>query len=142
MVKILNSASSEPVTARYSLLSAPALGPASSVQANAPKNGGVTNEAITRARIDFLNGKSVRVTNQASRAPMTTAIAPTQEEMINVFQIALRNCSLVKTSIYLLNVNPPSLQTLARKIAPSGKSIKKTTKSAAPIHTGRVGSLK
>jgi hypothetical protein len=83
----------------------------------------------------------VRVTNQASKAPMRTASAPTQVEMINVFQIALRNCSLVNTSRYLLNVNPVSPQTLERKIAPSGKSTKKTRRSAAPIHTGKVGSL-
>src|SRR6185312_15385574 len=96
------------------------------VHANAPKNGGVTNDAMTRARIGFFHGRSVRATSQASRAPMTTAIAPTQVEMIKVFQIDLRNFSLVKTSRYLLKVTPVSPHTLARKIAPSGKSIKKT----------------
>ena len=72
---------------------------------------------------------------------MRTASTPTQVEMIKVFQIALRNCSLVKTSRYRLSVMPLSPHKLARKIAPSGNSIKKTSSSAAPIHSGKVGSL-
>src|SRR5215813_10048797 len=98
MVKTLNSASSEPVKKRKSLFSAPALGPASKVQAKAPKNGGVTNEAITSARIGFFQARSVRVTSQASSAPITTEITPTQNEITTVFQIAFKKAALVKTS--------------------------------------------
>jgi hypothetical protein len=74
------------------------LGPASSVQAKAPKNGGVTKEAITSARIGFFRGRSVRVTSQASNAPTTTEITPTQNEITTVFQIAFKKTALVKTS--------------------------------------------
>ena len=38
-------------------------------------------------------------------------------------------------------LKPVSSHRLARKIAPNGKSIKKTSSSAAPIHRGKVGSL-
>src|SRR5215471_7370470 len=98
IVKTLNNASSEPVIERYNLFRVPALGPANNVQANAPKNGGVTKEAITSARIGFFQGRSVRVTSQASSAPMTTEITPTQKEMTIVFQIAFKKAALVKTS--------------------------------------------
>src|SRR3972149_2103898 len=98
IVKILNSDSSEPVSARNHLLSAPALGPANRVQANAPRKGGVTNEAITSARMVFFQGRSVRVTNQPNKAPTPTAMIPTQKDIMIVFQIALRKASSVKTS--------------------------------------------
>ena len=48
MLKMLNSGSAEPVTLRHSLFTNPALGPASITHANAPRKGGVTNEAMTR----------------------------------------------------------------------------------------------
>src|SRR5476649_1000339 len=62
---------SAPVTMRKILLSSPLLGAASSSQAMAPRNGGVTNDAVTSARITGLNGKSVRAASQ----PMGAATA-------------------------------------------------------------------
>src|SRR5215471_8365825 len=53
-----------PVTARKILLRSPLLGAASSSQAIAPRNGGVTNEAVTSARTVRRNGMSVRATSQ------------------------------------------------------------------------------
>jgi hypothetical protein len=120
------------------LFSAPALGPAKSVQAKAPKNGGVTKEAITSARIGFFHGKSVRVTSQASNAPTATAITPTQKEITTVFQIAFKKAAFVKTSRYRPRLKPVSSHKLARKIDPRGKTIRNTSNSAAAIHTGKV----
>src|SRR5664279_4461247 len=55
---------SAPVTPRKILLSSPLLGAASNSQAMAPRNGGVTKDAVTSARITPENGKSVRATSQ------------------------------------------------------------------------------
>src|SRR5258706_2189344 len=64
-----------PVTSRNSLLSSPLLGAANSSQAMAPRNGGVTNDAATSARMVGVNGMSVRATSQpigAATAQQTT----------------------------------------------------------------------
>src|SRR5471030_1415184 len=53
-------------SARYHWLSMPLFGAARISQAIAPRNGGVTNEAVTSARIAPRNGMSVRATSQAS----------------------------------------------------------------------------
>src|SRR3954463_12393295 len=60
-----------PVRKRKNLLSSPLLGAASSSQAMAPRNGGVTKEAVTSARMVRLKGRSVRATSQ----PMGAATA-------------------------------------------------------------------
>ena len=70
------SSCSAPVTSRKSLLSRPLFGAASNSQAMAPRNGGVTNEAVTSARIVPANGRSVRATSQpigAATAQQMTA---------------------------------------------------------------------
>ena len=46
------------------MLSSPLLGAASNSQAMAPRNGGVTNEAVTSARTVRRRGMSVRATSQ------------------------------------------------------------------------------
>ena len=59
-----------------SWLSSPLLGAASSSQATAPRNGGVTNEAVTSARMTAARGMSVRDTSQpigAATAQQITA---------------------------------------------------------------------
>ena len=58
------SSGAAPVSARQSWLSSPLLGAASSSQAMAPRNGGVTNEAVTSARTVRRSGMSVRATSQ------------------------------------------------------------------------------
>src|SRR5215208_6646192 len=52
-----------PVRKQNNLLSSPLLGAASSSQAMAPRNGGVTKDAVTSARMVRLNGKPVRATS-------------------------------------------------------------------------------
>src|ERR1700716_1082667 len=58
------TSASAPVTKRYGWLSNPLLGAASNSQATAPRNGGVTNEAVTSARMVCRPGMSVRDTSQ------------------------------------------------------------------------------
>ncbi len=53
-----------PVSARNAWLSSPLFGAASSSQAIAPRNGGVTNDAVTSARTVRRSGMSVRATSQ------------------------------------------------------------------------------
>src|SRR5438552_6153470 len=55
---------SAPVSARQALLMRPELGAAKSSQAMAPRNGGVTNDAVTSARTVRRSGMSVRATSQ------------------------------------------------------------------------------
>src|SRR5215831_16490604 len=59
------------VSDRHALLISPELGAASSSHAIAPRNGGVTNEAVTSARTTLPSGMSVRATSQ----PITDAKA-------------------------------------------------------------------
>ncbi len=58
-------------------LTQPALGPASRIQAVAPRNGGVTKVASTSVRTSPFHGMSVRETAQAIGTPSTTASADT-----------------------------------------------------------------
>src|SRR5437763_1046721 len=71
-----------PVSARQVLLISPLLGAASSSQAIAPRNGGVTNEAVTSARTVRRNGMSVRATSQPIGA--ATAQQITAEEVARI----------------------------------------------------------
>src|SRR5213078_5010084 len=67
-----------PVTARKSWLSNPLLGAASNSQATAPRNGGVTNDAVTSARMNCRPGMSVRDTSQLiGAATMQQTVAET-----------------------------------------------------------------
>ena len=73
-----------PVTARYSWFSRPLLGAASSSQAMAPRNGGVTNEAITRMRTAPRSGMSVRATIQPIGAATRQQMTLTEVAMVSV----------------------------------------------------------
>src|SRR6476661_5070652 len=52
-----------PSHSRANLFNSPLLGAASNSQAIAPRNGGVTNDAVTSARTTPLKGRSVRATS-------------------------------------------------------------------------------
>src|ERR1700676_5478548 len=69
------SSASAPVTKRYSWLSNPLLGAASNSQATAPRNGGVTNEAVTSARMNCRPGMSVRDTSPPHGAAAAQEVA-------------------------------------------------------------------
>src|SRR5664279_6312153 len=75
---------SAPVTLRKILLSNPLLGAASSSQAMAPRNGGVTNDAVTSARITPENGRSVRATSQPIGAATAQQITADEVAMMKV----------------------------------------------------------
>src|SRR5579885_3843139 len=62
----------------------PLLGAARISQATAPRNGGVTNDAVTSARTARRAGMSVRATSQPIGAATRQQIAPTALEMISV----------------------------------------------------------
>src|ERR1700744_1682046 len=83
---MLNKCSSEsaPVTRRNNWLSRPLLGAASNSHATAPRNGGVTNDAVTSARIVCRPGMSVRDTSQLIGAATTQQIAADENAMIAV----------------------------------------------------------
>src|SRR5664279_3448467 len=82
---------SAPVTPRKILLSNPLLGAASSSQAMAPRNGGVTKEAVTNARITPENGKSVRATSQPMGAATAQQMTADEVAMIKVVISGSRN---------------------------------------------------
>src|SRR5438445_12969370 len=73
---------SPPVSARQALLISPELGAANSSHAIAPRNGGVTNEAVTSARTTLPSGMSVRATSQPIRAAKAQQITLAEGEMI------------------------------------------------------------
>src|SRR3977135_669979 len=69
------ASASAPVTKRNNWLSNPLLGAASNSQATAPRNGGVTNEAVTSARMNCRPGISVRDTSHPIGAATNQQIA-------------------------------------------------------------------
>src|SRR6476661_5556768 len=75
---------SAPVMVRYSWLSNPLLGAASNSQATAPRNGGVTKDAVTSARMVCRPGMSVRDTSQLIGAATTQQITAEETAMIAV----------------------------------------------------------
>jgi hypothetical protein len=97
MLKTLTRGSSAPVRFRYTLLRRPAFGPASMTQANAPRKGGVTNEAMMRPRMSRFPGRSVRAESQAMGTPMASEASPTQNARITVFHSAFWKCESVNT---------------------------------------------
>src|SRR4051812_36741418 len=75
---------SAPVKTRKNLLSSPLLGAARISQAMAPRNGGVTNDAVTSARMTRENGRSVRATSQPIGAATAQQIAADDVAMMKV----------------------------------------------------------
>src|SRR5713226_1964473 len=85
---------SAPVTKRYSWFSNPLLGAASNSQATAPRNGGVTNEAVTSARMNCRPGISVRDTSHPIGAATTQQIAADVVAMMAVVNSLTKFCSV------------------------------------------------
>src|SRR5271156_3963411 len=91
------SSASEPVTKRNNWLSNPLFGAASNSQATAPRNGGVTNEAVTNARINCRPGMSVRDTSQPIGAATTQQIIAEVVAMIAVVSNGSRKSGSVNS---------------------------------------------
>ena len=86
----------------------PVLGAARISQAMAPRNGGVTNEAITAMRTKPRAGMSVRATSQASGVAIRQDRAPTASAMPSASRNDLRRVGSVNSASKLPSVKPPS----------------------------------
>src|SRR5215470_9276861 len=112
--------------------------------AKAPRNGGVTKEAMTRLRMARDHGKSVRAVSHAMGVPMATATMPDQKASTTVFQRAFCSRGSPKTRAYCAKVKPPpsSPCTLMYTSQASGKRIRRTRAAAASTHTGAERSIR
>src|SRR5260370_30341431 len=99
------ASASAPVTKRYNWLSNPLLGAASNSQATAPRNGGVTNEAVTSARMNWRPGMSVRDTSQPIGAATTQQIAADVVAMMAVVSNGSRKSGSVNNLTKFCSVN-------------------------------------
>src|SRR5262245_66629526 len=102
---------SAPVTLRNSLLSSPLFGAARSSQAIAPRNGGVTNEAVTRSRTVRRNGMSVRATSQPIGEATAQQIRLTDVARMKVVTSGSSSGGSLISVEQLDSVNAPSLLT-------------------------------
>ncbi len=73
------------------------MGPASITHAKAPRNGGVTNDAMMSARMVRLPGRSVRPVSHAIGTPTASEAVPTQNASTIVFQSAFWRWGSPKT---------------------------------------------
>ena len=97
------------MTARKTLLRSPLFGMASSSQAIAPRNGGVTNEAVTSARTKPRSGMSVRATSQPIGAATAQQITAELVARITVVMNGSTNTGLTISSRKLASVKAPVL---------------------------------
>src|SRR5262245_45776350 len=108
MLKMCSSISA-PEIARHALLRRPLLGAASNSHAIAPRNGGVTNEAVTSMRMVRRSGMSVRATSQ----PIGAATAQqTRAELVDTVTVEISgstNTGLVASSTKVATVKAPVL---------------------------------
>src|SRR3954470_15343749 len=105
------SSGSAPVAARQALLMRPEFGAANSSQAIAPRNGGVTKEAVTSARTTRLHGMSVRATSQPIGAAKAQQITLDDTAMITVVISGSTNVGSVNRRPKFDSVNAPSRST-------------------------------
>ena len=87
------------------------MGAASSSQAIAPRNGGVTNEAVTSARTAFENGRSVRATSQPIGAAARQQKIEALVARISVVTIGARYSGSEMSVAKLSSVKWPALST-------------------------------
>src|SRR5215470_1201852 len=102
---------SAPVSARQALLISPELGAANSSHAIAPRNGGVTNEAVTNARTTLPSGMSERATSQPIRAAKAQQITLEENEIITVVMSGSTKVGSVASRAKFSSVKVPSRST-------------------------------
>src|SRR5262245_37838269 len=95
------------MSARYALFRSPLLGAARSSQAMAPRNGGVTNEAVTKARTLLRSGMSVRATSHAIGAATAQQMMLELVARTSVVSIGSRKTGSVINALKLPKVNAP-----------------------------------
>src|SRR5713226_10087210 len=115
----------------------PPLGAARISQAMAPRNGGVTNDAITSARTVRRNGISVRATSQPMGAATMQQVMPTLVEIHNVVISGLSSVGSVNNCTKFLNVKAPAVSvTLKYASQNSGRKISRHRNKPNAISTG------
>src|SRR3954452_8874743 len=127
---------------RYSWLSNPLFGAASSSQATAPRNGGVTNEAVTSARMNCRPGMSVRDTSHPMGAATTQQKVADVAAMIAVVHSGSRKSGSGKSFTKFCSVKCRSRA--VRLYTPShdsGSTISSTRNAANSHSTGLVQSI-
>src|SRR5215212_11202999 len=105
---MLNTCSSEATPSTLAnLLSRPEFGAASSSHAIAPRNGGVTNDAVTSARIVRRSGMSVRATSHPIGAATTQQMIADDVARMTVVISGWTNVGSVTRRRKLSNVSAP-----------------------------------
>src|ERR1700694_262306 len=136
------SPASAPVAKRYSWLSNPLLGAASNSQATAPRNGGVTNEAVTSARMNCRPGISVRDTSHPIGAATTQQIAADVVAMMAVVSSGSRKSGSVDRVTKFCGGRCRALSVTLKTASHDSGSTISTTRHAANSHsTGLVQSI-
>src|SRR3954452_2199873 len=136
------SYSPSPNHSRAIRLRMPLFGAARISQAIAPRKGGVTNEAVTRARTRRRSGRSVRATSQASGRAAAAAPSATPAAILSAVRYGLAKLGSVARRTKLAAVNAPSLSvTLYQTSHPSGRRTRPHKNSASRTMTGRDTSI-
>src|ERR1700741_1547376 len=137
------SSDSAPVTNRNNWLSNPLLGAASNSQAMAPRNGGVTNEAVTSARMNCRPGMSVRDTSHPIGAATMQQIAADVVAMIAVVSSGSRKSGSVNSVTKFCSVGLRALLVKANTASHDIGSRISATRTAANSHsTGLLQSMR
>src|SRR6266403_2309945 len=133
---------SAPVAKRESWLSNPLFGAASNSQATAPRNGGVTNEAVTSARMNCRPGISVRDTSHLIGAATTQQNTAEVVAMIAVVSSGSRKSGSVNSVTKFCSVGCLALSVKLNTASHDIGSTISTIRHAANSHsTGLVQSI-
>src|SRR4029079_18862640 len=108
----------------------------------APRNGGVTNEAVTSARITPENGRSVRATSHPIGAATAQQIAADETAMMNVEVRGSINAASENSRAKLASVSPPfGSVTLKTTSHDSGSTMRMQSRAAKAYSTGAERSM-
>src|SRR5512138_285229 len=121
----------------------PLFGAASSSQATAPRNGGVTKDAVTSARMICRPGMSVRDTSQLMGAATTQQIAADVKAMMAVVSSGSRKSGSLNRVMKFCSVGLRALSEKANSASHDIGSTISATRTAANSHsTGLVRSMR
>src|SRR4249919_1076288 len=132
-----DSSCGAPVTARKILLRSPLLGAASSSQAIAPRNGGVTNDAVTSARTMRRSGMSVRATSQPIGAATAQQMTADEVARITVVQSGSEKVGSLSSLLKFSSVKRPLSVKLKNTSHDIGSTINAHSTAAKPTRIGQ-----
>ena len=119
------------------------MGAASSSQAMAPRNGGVTNDAMTSMRTVCRSGMSVRATIQPMGAATRQQMALTETAMVKVVSNGSTKAGSVKTQRKLASVTWPARSVRAKTRSQAiGSTINRHRMAANTVITTRDVSMR